>query len=174
MHIRLKIGMGLMFSGVLLGVSLLLTLLAAGQFFIGLKEGKELINLFVQGINTVIISLAVFELGIGIGQEYCVREDESNPYAVVRRTIARFVGTVCIALVLEGLIMVIKYSQLELAGNLYYPVAILSGASVLLMGMGIFLHLSRGDCTPSERRAIPCPPALKSAKGTPYRRQANS
>ena len=66
MHIRLKIGMGLMFSGVLLGVSLLLTLLAAGQFFIGLKEGKELINLFVQGINTVIISLAVFELGIGI------------------------------------------------------------------------------------------------------------
>lgn len=174
MHIRLKIAMGLMFSGVLLGVSLLLTMLAVGQFFIGLNEGKELINLFVQAINTVIISLALFELGIGIGQEYCVRENEPNPYAVVRRTIARFVGTVCIALVLEGLIMVIKYSQLELAGNLYYPVAILTGASVLLMGMGIFLHLSRGDCTPNERRIIAYVPSSQCPDRSARQRQSGS
>lgn len=174
MHIRLKIGMGLMFSGVLLGVSLLLTLLAAGQFFIGLSDGKELINLFVQAINTVIISLAVFELGIGIGQEYCVREEEPNPYAVVRRTIARFVGTVCIALVLEGLIMVIKYSQLELAGNLYYPVAILTGASVLLMGMGIFLHLSRADCMPSQRRIIAYPSSSRNPERRNHQEQTGT
>ena len=174
MHTRLKLGMGLMFSGVLLSASLLLTLLATSQFFIGLSNGKELINLFVQAINTLIISLAIFELGIGIGQEYCVREQEPNPYAVVRRTIARFVGTVCIALVLEGLIMVIKYSQLELAGNLYYPVAILIGASVLLMGMGIFLHLSRGDCAPNQRRIIAYPSTPQSSERRNYPRQTGA
>jgi len=159
MHIRLKITMGLMFSVVLLGISLLLTTLAVTQFVSGLLDGKELINLFVQSINTMIISLAVFELGIGIGQEYGVHEEETNHYAVVRRTITRFVGTVSIALVLEGLIMVIKYSQLELAGNLYYPVAILCGASVLLMGMGVFLHLSRGDCNTQPARTVTFAPA---------------
>lgn len=146
MKFHLKSAMGLMFSAVLLIVALLLVILAGQQFSSGLADGKELINLFVQAINTVIISLAIFELGIGIGQEYCFHEDDANPYAVVRRTIARFVGTVCIALVLEALIMIIKYSQLELAGNLYYPVGILIGASVLLMGMGVFLHLTRRDC----------------------------
>jgi hypothetical protein len=41
--------------------------------------------------------------------------------------------------------MIIKYSQLDLAGNLFYPVGILIGASVLLAGTGIFLQLTRED-----------------------------
>jgi hypothetical protein len=73
----------------------------------------------------------------------------------VRRTIARFVGTVCIALVLESLIMIIKYSQLDLAGNLFYPVAIMVGASVLLMGMGVFLFLTRADAHGREEEWLP-------------------
>ncbi len=40
----------------------------------------------------------------------------------------------------------IRYSQLVLAGNLYYPLVILAGAGALLTGMGVFLHLSREDC----------------------------
>jgi hypothetical protein len=47
--------------------------------------------------------------------------------------------------------MIIKYSQLDMAGNLYYPVGIMAGASVLLMGMGVFLHLTRADCHERER-----------------------
>ncbi len=59
---------------------------------------------------------------------------------VLRRTVPRFVSIVCIALVLEGLLLVIKYSQLDLAGNLYYPVAIIMAASFLLIALGIFLR----------------------------------
>jgi len=40
------------------------------------------------------------------------------------------------------LLMVIKYSQLDLAGNLYYPVAIISSAALLLIVLGVFLRLS--------------------------------
>jgi hypothetical protein len=138
--------MGAMFATAFVAMALGLIALAGYQFYHGLAEGKELISVFVQSINTAIISLAIFELGIGISKEYIGREHEQNTYALVRRTIVRFVGTVCIALVLEGLIMIIKYSQLDLAGNLYYPVGILCSASVLLIGMGLFLHLSRPDC----------------------------
>ena len=46
--------------------------------------------------------------------------------------------------------MIIKYSQLELAGNLYYPVAIIIAASLLLMSLGVFLRFSNQ----SEQEAL--------------------
>ncbi|MEJ6077071.1 hypothetical protein MT391_00770 [Vibrio sp. 1-Bac 57] len=46
------------------------------------------------------------------------------------------------ALSLEGLIMVIKYSQLDLAGNLYYPVAIITSTALLLSSLALFLYLT--------------------------------
>ncbi len=108
------------------------------------QEGNEFISAIVKGINTLVISLAMFELGAGVNKEYCSLTHEQNLFLNIRRTITRFVGTVCIALVLEALIMVIKYSQLDLAGNLYYPVSILVGSSLLLISLGGFLWLTCG------------------------------
>lgn len=144
---QLKFFMGRLLALTFLSLSLLLVGLAVFQFWEGLNEGKEVVNILIKSINTSIIALAIFELGLGIGKEYGNNtEEEDHTYLVVRRTITRFVGTVCIALVLEGLIMIIKYSQLDLAGNLFYPVGILVGSSVLLAGTGIFLQLTRADC----------------------------
>ena len=42
--------------------------------------------------------------------------------------------------------MIIKYSQLDLAGNLYYPVAILLACAFLLLALGAFLALTRQVC----------------------------
>jgi len=142
----LQIGMGRTFSVVFLALSVLLMGLASYQFVDGLEHGKELISIFVQSVNTGIIALAIFELGIGIGKEYANSEQHEHTFYTIRRMVARFVGTVCIALVLESLIMIIKYSQLDLAGNLYYPVGILAASSVMLCSLGLFLHFSRADC----------------------------
>jgi hypothetical protein len=145
MNTLMKTLMGRMFSVTFMAASIFLVCFSIFQFTTGLQAGKDLINVFVQSINTSIISLAIFELGIGIGAEYANHQEENSTFKIVRRTIMRFVGTVCIALVLESLIMIIKYSQLELAGNLDYPVAILVGVSLLLAGLGIFLHMTRSD-----------------------------
>ncbi len=100
-------------------------------------------QIFLRGINIGIIALAVFELALVINREYSGIEEREGAIENLRRTIPRFIGTVCIALALEGLIMVIKYSQLELAGNLYYPVAIISSTALLLASLGIFICLTR-------------------------------
>jgi len=144
---HLKFMMGRLLALTFLSLSLFLVGLAAFQFLEGINEKKELVNILIKSINTSIIALAIFELGIGIGKEYGKNsKEEDHTYLVVRRTITRFVGTVSIALVLEGLIMIIKYSQLDLAGNLNYPIGILISSSVLLAGLGLFLHLTRADC----------------------------
>jgi len=145
--------MGRTFSVVFLALSVLLMGLASYQFLDGLEHGKELISIFVQSVNTGIIALAIFELGIGIGKEYANSEQHEHTFYTIRRMVARFVGTVCIALVLESLIMIIKYSQLDLAGNLYYPVGILAASSVMLCSLGLFLHFSRADCEVHGRLA---------------------
>ena len=137
--------MGIIFSVIFNALSILLVFLASYNFvdYASNPQG-DFMSTVIQSINTFVIALAMFELGAGINKEYISSDDEENIYFNIRRIITRFVGTVCIALVLEALIMIIKYSQLELAGNLYYPVGILFGSGFLLMALGIFLWLTKG------------------------------
>lgn len=130
-------------------IAVSLALLAGLDFVqaIGTAHDKELINGIVKAINTAFIALATFELGVGIDKEYSVSESGDRIYPAMRRMVARFVSVTCIALVLEALILVIKYSQLEMAGNLPYPVAVMVGASALLIALGVFMHLTRLDAS---------------------------
>ena len=145
LRLRMKMAMALLFSIIFKCISATLVILGVYQFFHSVTGGEsEFISVIVKSVNTFVIALAIFELGTGVGKEYMVSDEGENIYHNIRRTITRFVGTVCIALVLEALIMIIKYSQLELAGNLFYPVGILLGGSALLVALGIFLKLTRG------------------------------
>ncbi len=127
-------------------LSVALTGLAVYEFTQSLLEGESIVNGLIKTINIAVVSLAIFELGTGIGKEYAGGHDDNGDlYCAVRRSVTRFVAVVCIALVLEGLIMVIKYSQMELAGNLFYPVAIIAAAALLLLSLGGFLKLTAGS-----------------------------
>ena len=133
---------GVMFSGLFLTLSLSLAGLAIFEFASAFFGEKSLATGLVRPINFAVISLALFELGIGIRKEYTHDDETMDIFGTVRRSVTRFVAVVCVALVLEALIMVVKYSQLELAGNLYYPVAIVVAAALLLISLGGFLHLT--------------------------------
>lgn len=136
--------MAALFSFLFFALALVMVLSSLVQLVADLLDNQAMISTVVRTINTLVIALAMYELGAGISKEYSSDDSGENVYTNIRRTITRFVGTVCIALVLEALIMIIKYSQLELAGNLYYPVAILIGSGVLLLSLGGFLTMTRG------------------------------
>lgn len=144
-----KLSVAYLFSAIFHLIAVVLIGLSLYLFIIGLDNPKlDLVTLVIKSINTLVIALAMYELGLGVGKEYTASEEGENIFQNIRRTITRFVGTVCIALVLEALIMSIKYSQLELAGNLYYPVAILIACALLLLSLGGFLSLTRRTCLP--------------------------
>lgn len=140
--IRLKRLMATMFSALFLTLSISLSAMAVYQFSQSIIGDESLANGVVKSINIAVVSLAIFELGVGVGKEYINENEDENVYRAVRRSVTRFVAVVCVALALEGLIMVIKYSQLELAGNLFYPVAIVAAAATLLVSLGGFLKLT--------------------------------
>lgn len=137
----------IVFAKLLTLIFLGLALTIMGSLVINIIQGiinrSDLMEVFLSGVNTGIIALAVFELALVIHREYSSHpEEDSDTVASLRRTLPRFIGTVCVALSLEGLIMVIKYSQLELAGNLVYPVAIITSTALLLSALGLFIFLT--------------------------------
>ena len=105
-------------------------------------SGEAMMQALIKGVNGSVIALAVYELAMVIRSEYSGRSESHDVITMMRRTLPRFIGTVCVAMSLEGLIMIIKYSQLELAGNLYYPVAIIASTALLLAALGVFLKLA--------------------------------
>jgi hypothetical protein len=146
--------MAAVFSLIFFALSVVLSGITIQAMVEGAFGSMQLIEAFLKAINMAVIALATFELGLVVIKEYGGKDDDGHIVVVLRRTLPRFVSIVCIALVLEGLLMVIKYSQLDLAGNLYYPVAIIISAALLLTGLGVFLRLSDA-ATYQEEHAAP-------------------
>ncbi len=118
---------------------------AAVEFFRPILDAGDLNEGLVKGLHMGVVAMAVYELAQIIYQEYDPTESNDGIIRRMRRGIIRFVSVVCTALVLESLILVIKYSQKDLAGFLYYPVAIIIAAAALLMALGVFTKLSQNE-----------------------------
>lgn len=137
--------MAIGFSSIFFLLALALTGLCGEAMLKGFNGESGFTESILKAINMAIVALVIFELGLVVNKEYAGKDDDHHIVTVLRRTLPRFVSIVCIALVLEGLLMVIKYSQLELAGNLYYPVAVITSAALLLAALGVFLRLSNNS-----------------------------
>lgn len=148
-RVTIRILFARVFSLIFFGLSAAMVLSMLYTVVQDLLQGIEMMQIMIKVVNTGIIALAIFELAMVISKEYGSHLGQHNVIVMLRRTMPRFVGTVCIALSLEALIMVIKYSQLELAGNLYYPVAIIIGTAFLLTALGLFLKFVPEESTPA-------------------------
>ncbi|MGE0875306.1 MAG: hypothetical protein AB7O31_11620 [Burkholderiales bacterium] len=112
------------------------------EFATPIMDDGDYMEGLVKGLHTGVVALAVYELAQIVHQEYDHEGKPQNVMARIRRGVARFGSVVVVALVLESLIMVIKYSQKDLAGFLYYPAAIIVSAAVLLIALGMFARLT--------------------------------
>lgn len=121
-----------------------------------LNQGNVIEGL-IKGLNMGVVALAVYELAQIVYEEYETTDARNGRIARMRRGIIRFVSVTCTALVLEALMMVIKYSQQDLAGFLYYPVAIIAAAALLLIALGVYTRLTQGgtDDEPVDAGAEP-------------------
>ena len=95
--------MALVFAIMFLAFAGYLTVLAGIKFVEVLSSKQDVVETLIKAINLGIIGLAIFELAVGIHKEYVGRHHQEEFFHLLRRGVARFVGMVCIALVLEGL-----------------------------------------------------------------------
>ena len=131
-----------MFAMFFLAFALLFAISAVIEFTRPILDSGDLVEGLVKGLHMGVVALAVYELAQIVYEEYEVSEQLEGTIRRIRRGVSRFASVVFIALVLESLIMVIKYSQKDLAGYLYYPVAIIASAAFLLLALGVFIRLT--------------------------------
>ena len=131
-----------MFALFFLSFALLYASSAIIEFVKPILSDGDLFGGLFKGLHMGVVALAVYELAQVVHQEYDTSGKPSDAVRRIRRGVTRFGSIVFVALVLESLIMVIKYSQQDLAGFLYYPVAIIASASFLLISLGVFIKLS--------------------------------
>ncbi len=144
-----------LFALFFLSFALLYASSAIVEFIKPILSDGDLTGGLVKGLHMGVVALAVYELAQVVHQEYDKSGKPSDAVWRIRRGVTRFASIVFVALVLESLIMVIKYSQQDLAGFLYYPVAIIASASLLLMSLGVLIKLS-GPISLDDRQAN-CP-----------------
>ena len=104
--------MAISFSAIFFILALSLTALSGDAILMGLNGELQFTEAILKAINMAIVGLAIFELGLVVNKEYAGKNNDHHIVIVLRRTLPRFVSIVCIALVLEGLLMVIKYLSL--------------------------------------------------------------
>lgn len=155
------------FSTIFFALAFALTMTTANTIAQGFAGELPLTEAFLKAINVAVVALAIMELGFVVNMEYARCHDEHSIDVVLTRTLPRFVSIACIALVLEGLLMVIKYSQLDRAGNLYYPVAVIISASCLLASLGVFIQFCNRGLGVRKKEALPLvDPAERPANET--------
>lgn len=150
-----------MFSLFFLTFALLYAGTAMVEFIRAIVGDGEAIGGMVKSLHMAVVALAVYELSQIVYQESDQNREPEDTMLRIHRGILRFASVVFVALVLEALIMVIKYSHQELAGFLYYPVAIIASAALLLIALGIYNKLTVHAGKKRETDDAAGPPAVQ-------------
>jgi hypothetical protein len=100
------------------------------------------INQVLESLALVTVALAALELGETIIEEQVQREAHMSAPTRARRFLSRFMVVLVVALSIEALVLVFKYSH-EAPANIPYATMIAFAAGALIAAWGLFVRLNR-------------------------------
>jgi len=147
-------------------LNLVYTLFPAAQFVIGLLfaacgivlivfAGMQLwdgiagdlgltarLDTVLESLAVITVALAALELGQTIIEEEVHREVQMSAPTRVRRFLSRFMVVLVVALTIEALVLVFRYSH-ETPENMAYAAVVAFAAAALMVAWGVFVRLNR-------------------------------
>ena len=133
---------------------------ACWQLWQGVQPGDAGIDarlhIVMEGLAVMTVALAALELGETVLEEEVQREAQMAAPTRVRRFLSRFMVVLVVALSIETLVLVFRFSH-ETPENLPYAAVVGFAAASLLIAWGAFVRLNRS----AEELE---PDALKEAK----------
>jgi hypothetical protein len=125
----------------LVAVSMLLLFSAGESLYEMIHEHANTATQAFQSVILVTLGLAIFDLGKTILEEEVLLHKDIHHTGSTRRTIARFMSAIVIAVSIESLLLMFK-SLLGDATHLNSAVFMLFAAVALLVGLGVYLKLT--------------------------------
>ena len=133
------------FSVALAAVALLLFIKGITSFLhFGLDFSAIDINQIFQSTILLTLSLAIFDLVKAIFEEEVLGKEKKDGAGQGHQTMVRFLGSIIIALSIEALMLVFKFALTD-PGMLEYAVYLITGVSILLVSLSLYMKFSRDD-----------------------------
>lgn len=129
--------------------SMVLMLLACSLIFYALSgvwdsfrvPDRNIGTTALDAVGYTVIAIAVFDVGKYLLEEESIRSREMRNAAEARRSLTKFVSTIIIAVLLEALVTVFEVAK-EDPRLMLYPTMLLFAGVLLMVGLGVFQHLS--------------------------------
>jgi hypothetical protein len=133
--------------GLLFGICGIALIFFSGmQLWAGLAPGDmELsarLDTVLESLAVMTVALAALELGQTIIEEEVQRDVSMSAPTRVRRFLSRFMVVLVVALAIEALVLVFRYSH-ETPENMMYAAFVALAAAALTIAWGVFVHLNR-------------------------------
>lgn len=129
-------------AGVCLAItSVLIILIGIVSTVLCLFNGCDRLVTLLDFSSHIIISIAIFDVGRYLLEEEVFRDRELRSPVEARKSITKFMVIIVIAVTLEALLQVIKTDKTTEIGS-FYPSSLLFAATLLLIGLGVYLRLS--------------------------------
>jgi len=125
-----------MFAGALFAICFLLFIDGIKMFFTYSLANIEVKKMFESTI-LITLSLALFDLVKTLLFEEVIGEREEHPFAI-HKTMIKFLGSIIIALAIEGLMLVFKFAMISPKMLIYASMLIIS-VTVLLVGLAYYM-----------------------------------
>jgi hypothetical protein len=124
-----------------------LLVFALMRFWEGANPGdaisiQQRVNLVLEGLSLLVVSVAALELGQTVLEEEVQRRAQMSAPTRVRRFLSRFMVVLVVSLSIETLVMVFRFGQ-EAPQFLPYAAWVGVAAALLLAGWGLFIWLNR-------------------------------
>ena len=134
--------LGLLFAA----CGIALVVFACMQLWGGIGPGDIAINArldtVLESLAVMTVALAALELGQTIIEEEVQREMQMSAPTRVRRFLSRFMVVLVVALTIESLVLVFRYSH-EAPENMAYAAMVGFAAAGLMTAWGVFIRLNR-------------------------------
>jgi hypothetical protein len=95
----------------------------------------------LDAVGYTVIAIAVFDVGKYLFEEEAIRAREMRQAGEARRSLTKFVSTITIAVLLEGLVTVFEAGAEDVRLMLYPTLLLLAGVA-MIVGLGVYQKLS--------------------------------
>ena len=95
----------------------------------------------LEAVGYTVIAIAVFDVGKYLLEEEAIRGREMRGAGEARRSLTKFVSTITIAVLLEGVVTVFEAGKEDMRLMLYPTLLLFSGVT-LIVGLGVYQRLS--------------------------------
>jgi hypothetical protein len=110
--------------------------------FSGTEPSADKLGHLFTAIGLTTIAVVVLDLAVTVHREMATAEGEKRQPFRVRGSLIRFMMMMIIAVLIEGLILLFKFSETDKYAAIPYAILIFAGAFLLIIGLGIYLKLT--------------------------------